>query len=307
MTDNKSNNNYKCRIWYITGISQGLGLTLVRECLLNGDKVVGTTRNPDVQELKDIASEHSESFMVLKVDLTNEDAVKDSIDQTIKRFGGIDVVVNNAGYGLLGSLEELKPEEIRTHFEVNLFAVINVLRHAVGHLRQQPATGGNIINISSIVGFNSSLPGNVSYAATKYALGGLSEALAKEMEPFNVKVTIVYPGCFRTNFFAGSYRVASEPIECYKTKETEQECLASQGKQRGDPEKAAKVIYQLTRIPEGTPTPLHLFLGPDANEMAQQKIDILQHDLNQWKSITDSTDIYSSAIKLNKINTNRIE
>ncbi|GAM18486.1 hypothetical protein SAMD00019534_016610, partial [Acytostelium subglobosum LB1] len=290
------------KVWFITGISQGLGLSLARRCLEMGDDVAGTTRTPDSPEIQRLC-EQWPRLLVLQTDLTSEDSIKESVAHTLRIFGRLDVVVNNAGYGLLGSLEELSDAEIRTHFEVNLFAVFSVLRHTVPHLRQQRS--GHIINISSIIGFNCAFPGNVSYAAAKYAMGGMSEALAMELGPFGVKVTIVYPGTFRTNFFAGSYRCAINPIDEYKTKETEAICLEGQGKQKGDPNKAAEVIHSLTRNSTSSTststssnpnnnnnnTPLHLFLGPDANSMAEDKLSILHKDLDDWKSITTATNL----------------
>eukprot|EP01133_Synstelium_polycarpum_P002360 gene2360-2687_t len=241
-----NNKNTGSRVWYITGVSQGLGLCFVRKALESGERVVGTTRTPDTDELNALVKMSKGAFSVVQCDITKEESVKQSIEHAIRHFGRLDVIVNNAGYGLLGAAEELQDDELRAHFDVNVFSIFHVIRHAMPHLRRQRS--GVVFNISSIIGFNSVFPGNASYAATKFAMAGMSEAMAKECAPFNVKVVIVYPGTFKTNFFAGSYRRAHTPVPEYGTKEIESHCVSMQGQQRGDPDKAADVLFQTNWI-----------------------------------------------------------
>jgi NAD(P)-dependent dehydrogenase (short-subunit alcohol dehydrogenase family) len=188
-------NNQK--VWFVTGASKGLGLSLVKQLLNKGYNVAATSRN--VADLEGAVGK-SESFLPLAVNITDEQSVTDAISQTISLFGKIDVVVNNAGYGLVGGLEELSDAEARANFDVNVFGSLNVIRAAMPHLREQKS--GHIFNISSIGGFTGNFPGFGIYCATKFAVQGFTESLAAEIKSFGVKATIVSPGYFRTNFLA---------------------------------------------------------------------------------------------------------
>ena len=177
----------KQKVWFITGASKGMGLEVVKTVLANGGKVIATSRNWD--ELVTNPGEASENFLPLKMDITNEAEVKSAIEKGIETFGKIDVVVNNAGYNLLGNIEELSDAEFRQTMDVNVFGMTNVIRNVLPHLRKNKS--GHIINTSSMMGYMS-YPANGSYSASKFAVIGLSEALAQEVAPFGIHVTIPY-------------------------------------------------------------------------------------------------------------------
>jgi len=275
------------KIWYVTGASKGLGLVLVKTLLKAGYRVAATSRN--IKELQQAVGDNSDAFLPLAVDLINEQSVDKSIKDTIARFGAIDVVVNNAGYGLLGSLEELSDKEVRQNFDVNVFGVLNVIRKVLPYLRKQRS--GHIFNIASIGGFTGNFPGFGSYAATKFAMHGFSESLASEAKPLGIKVTIVSPGYFRTQFLAaGSLAVPANEIEEYKlVRESQQAHQHSiNHNQAGDPAKAATVMIEVAEQKE---PPLHLFLGKDAYQFADEKIKAVQQEMAAVKELATSTDI----------------
>jgi NAD(P)-dependent dehydrogenase (short-subunit alcohol dehydrogenase family) len=272
------------KVWYVTGASQGFGLILVKKLLAAGHKVAGTSRKLDA--LKSAVGEH-ENFLPIQSDVANEASVQQSVQQTIQTLGGIDVVVNNAGYGLLGSLEELSDKEVRSNFDVNVFGVLNVIRSVMPHFREK--NSGFIFNISSIAGFTGNFPGFGSYCATKFALDGLTESLAAEAKAFGVKVVIVGPGYFRTNFLASSsLAVPANPIAAYKEVRESQALHQDgiNGQQAGDPEKGIDVLIEVSKAEN---PPLHLFLGPDAYDFAKQKISALESDMDTWQELATST------------------
>lgn len=275
------NNN---KVWFVTGASKGLGLSLVKQLLAQGFNVAATSRNKE--ELNNAAGV-SPQLLALSVDLTTGASVRAAIEQTVAHFGRIDVVVNNAGYGLIGSLEELSDEEARDNFNVNVFGTLHVIREAMPYLRKQQS--GHIFNIASIGGFFGNFPGWGIYCATKFAVVGLTESLSAEVKAFGVKVTAVQPGYFRTNFLAaGSIAAPKHQIDEYKAVRESQDIhqQSLNGNQAGDPEKAVAAMISIAG--EENP-PLHLFLGKDAYEMAYDKIGALQTELEKWKQVTVST------------------
>ncbi len=271
------------KVWFVTGASKGLGLTLVKRLLSEGLRVAATSRSID--DLKAAVGEN-EHFLPLDVDLNSEDSVAAALTGTISQFGQIDVVVNNAGYGLVGGLEELTDKESRSNFDVNVFGTLNVIRNVLPHMRKQGA--GHIFNIASIGGFVGTFPGFGIYCATKFAVHGLSESLATEVEPFGIKVTIVSPGYFRTNFLDSSLAIPSQPIAAYETVRASQVLHQEQinGNQPNDPEKAAAVLIAAAELDQA---PLHLFLGQDAYDMVQQKIQNVEREMEVVKSLALST------------------
>jgi len=284
-------NNYSNskKVWFVTGASKGLGLELVRELIGQGFQVAATSRSS--ASLIKAVGEASNDFLPLEMDLLNEHSVRSAIEKTREVFGQIDVIVNNAGFGQLGTLEELSDSEARGNFDVNVFGVLNVIRSAMPILREQRT--GHIINISSIAGVTGGFPGLGIYSATKFALAGLSESLAVEAKPFGTKVTIIYPGYFRTEFLSkDSLSLARNPLPEYKEVRQLEDVHENQirGNQPGDPQRAAKVIIETAKqeIP-----PLHLFLGSDAFQMANQKVIDLQEALEKNKQLTVSTDFPS--------------
>ncbi|PJJ61192.1 SDR family oxidoreductase [Hymenobacter chitinivorans] len=279
-------------IWFVTGASKGLGLTLVQHLLAHGYAVAATSRN--LSELQQAAPPDTPNFLPLHMDLSSEQSVRQAIAQAISTFGRLDVVVNNAGYGQLGALEELSDQEARQNFDVNVFGVLNVLRAATPHLRAQG--GGRVLNISSIGGFSGAFPGWGVYCATKFAVDGLTESYAEEVRPFGIHVTTVKPGYFRTSFLApGSMGRPAAPIGAYQAVRDSQLLHEQQinGNQPGDPTKAAAVLLALS---EADNPPVHLFLGEDAYQTARQKIEAVQHDMQQWQARATATGFASGAL-----------
>ncbi|MFC5411251.1 oxidoreductase [Larkinella bovis] len=272
-------------VWFVTGASKGLGLSLVKQLLNGGYAVAATSRN--LNDLRRAVGTRSDNFLPLAVDLTTESSVAEAIEKTVAHFGKIDVVVNNAGYGLLGSLEELTDEEARENFEVNVFGSLNVIRKVLPYLRQQQS--GHIFNISSIAGFTGAFPGFGIYCATKFAVEGFSESLSEEVKPFGIHVTLVEPGYFRTEFLtSGSLGVPQNQLEAYQAVRNLQQAHQQQinGNQPGDPEKAGAALIRVAS--EANP-PLHLFLGQDAYVLAHQKIEAVRNELETWKALSIST------------------
>ncbi|MBE9585128.1 SDR family NAD(P)-dependent oxidoreductase [Mucilaginibacter sp. JRF] len=274
------------KVWFVTGASKGLGLTLVKRLLNEGYKVAATSR--DAAALSEEVGYTGADFLPLQMDIANNDSVAKTIAQIIATLGGIDVVVNNAGYGQLGTLEELSDAEARQNFDVNVFGSLNVIRNVMPHFREKRA--GAFFNISSIAGFLGTFPGWGVYNATKFAVAGFTEALSAEVKSMGISATIVYPGYFKTNFLLqGSLRTAANPIADYKEARDLEVIHNEQiiGNQPGDPENAAAAFIKVAEMEE---RPLHLFLGSDSFGMANSKIEAVQHDLAAFESISKSTD-----------------
>lgn len=273
------------KVWFVTGASKGLGRSLVKQLLSKGYKVAATSRNID--DLRKVAT--SGDFLPLAVDLKTESSIQAAVKETISRFGRIDVLVNNAGFGQVGGIEELSDAESRNNFDVNVFGLLNVTRSILPHMRAQQA--GHIFNISSIAGFIGTFPGFGIYCATKFAVDGLSESLATEVKPFGISVTIVSPGYFRTDFLtSGSLGLPAKQLAAYQSVRDAQKAHQEQinGNQPGDPEKAVAAIIDVAAEENA---PLHLFLGEDAYNLAYQKIAAIEADLEQWKEVTVGTAI----------------
>jgi NAD(P)-dependent dehydrogenase (short-subunit alcohol dehydrogenase family) len=273
------------KVWYVTGASQGLGLTLVKKLLANGYKVAATSR--DAHTLSQaVGVIDTGRFLPLAVDLNNQDCIDDSIQQTLAAFGRIDVVVNNAGYGMAGTLEDATEQAIRNIINVNVVATINVVKSVLPILRSQRS--GYIFNIGSVAGFVGA-PGWSVYSATKAAVAAFSEVLALDVKEFGVKVTVVEPSGFRTGFLTkNSLEFTPTQIDGYEAvKRTQERYLAMNGQQPGDPERAAEIFMELAESPE---PPLHLFLGKDAYNRASEKLVAMTAELEQWKSTTIRAD-----------------
>lgn len=269
------------KVWYITGASKGIGRSLVEQLLLQGNKVAATSRQSSA--LSDITSEN---FLSLEVDLTDEKSIAKSLEETKKAFGKIDVIVNNAGYGIGGAIEELSEQEINENFNVNFFAVVKVIQQALPYLRNQRS--GHIINISSIAGFAPGLGWSI-YCAAKFAVTGLSEALANDLKPLGINVTAVLPGWFRTNFAKpDSIAFSKRQIDDYSFLRTaHQKMNEIDGKQLGNPDKVADTFIELVNNQN---PPALLFLGSDAYNRANDKITQLSQQIQQFKNLSASTD-----------------
>ncbi|MVN91643.1 SDR family NAD(P)-dependent oxidoreductase [Mucilaginibacter aquatilis] len=270
------------KVWFITGASKGFGLSLVKQLLAQGQPVAATSRNID--DLKQAVGSNSSLFLPLQVELANEESVKNAIVETHNTFGRIDVVVNNAGYGIGGSIEELTDEETRHSFDVNVFGTLNVIRKVMPYLREQKS--GHIINLSSIAGIAPGM-GWAVYAAAKFSVIGLSEVLWQDVKDFGINVTVVAPGAFRTSFLTPeSLVLAKNPIDEYTAvRDVHARYLQMDGKQAGDPEKGAKALIDLAY--EEHP-PLYLLLGSDAYDRAMSKLEQLEKEFRLNEELSKS-------------------
>ncbi|MEJ7737243.1 MAG: SDR family oxidoreductase [Chitinophagaceae bacterium] len=273
------------KVWFVTGASKGLGLSLVKKLLAEGYRIAASSRN-----LKDLTAEvgkQAENFLPLEMDLVNEQSVAKAVAETMQTFGAIHVIVNNAGYGQFGTLEELSDAEARQNFDVNVFGSLNVIRTVMPHLREQHS--GTVFNISSIGGFFGHFSGWGVYCATKFAVAGFTESLAAEAKEFGITATVVYPGYFRTGFLTKeSLGRPQNPIQAYEDARASQTMHEDEinGNQLGDPEKAAAVLIHIAESPN---PPLHLFLGQDAYDKAHEKIEAVQKDMNTVEELATST------------------
>jgi len=274
------------KVWYITGASKGMGFSVAKQLLSKGHSVAATSRSVNAFEQ---FSEYGDNFLALKVDLKSEQSIASSFKKTIEKFGRVDVIVNNAGYGLGGALEELTSEEINENFEVNFFAAVRVVQKALPYLREQRS--GHIINISSIAGFAPGL-GWSMYCAAKFALSGLSEALANDLKPLGIHVTNVLPGWFRTNFAKpDSIAYNKNQMQEYNyLREYHEKMNSMDGIQLGNPELIADAFLQL--VSSQNP-PVSLFLGSDAFNRAKSKIQQLNKEMSDWEAVSVSTDFSS--------------
>lgn len=275
----------KQKTWFVTGTSQGLGLELVQQLLAKGYNVAATARNIDT--LEKAVNTSSPQFLPLEMNLLDDNSINIAVNKTIRQFGNIDYLVNNAGYGLIGGIEECSREEVQASFDVNVFGLLDVTRAVLPHMRT--AQSGHIFNISSVFGLIAGAGWGI-YCASKFAVEGLSEALAQEVKPFGIKVTIIEPGYFRTNFLKGSsFALPKQQNNFYpevtETKRKHAEDIS--GTQPGDPVKGAAVIISTG---ESTEAPLRLLLGSDALQYANYKLDLLKADFEANKDITLSTD-----------------
>jgi NAD(P)-dependent dehydrogenase (short-subunit alcohol dehydrogenase family) len=274
------------KVWFVTGASKGLGLILVKRLLAEGYSVAATSRN--IIELQKAISEENSRFLPLEVDLINENSVAEAISKTVDKFGHLDAVVNNAGYGQIGTLEEISDLESRQNFDTNVFGSLNIIRKAMPYLRAQKS--GSIINIASIGGLTGEFAGWGIYCATKFAVVGFTEALAAEVKEFGVNATVVYPGYFRTDFLTGgSLRIPKTEIEEYTAARQLQTAHEKDinGNQPGDPDKAALAMIELVEMEK---PPVHLVLGSDAFQIAGKKLNALQSEISDFKTLSTSTD-----------------
>ncbi len=273
-------NNQK--VWFITGASKGIGLALTNYLLSQGYAVAATSRS--VASLENAITVSPQNLLPLEVDITKDNEVKSAIEKTVERFGKIDVVVNNAGYSLVGSMEEMTDAEFRQTMDVNLFAAVNVQRNVIPYMRKQQS--GHIINISSNAGYVG-FANATSYNAAKFGLIGISEALFEELKPFNINVTVVAPGQFRTNFMdSSSMQYVKNKIDVYGIEEAQKMWSNYSGQQIGDPEKLVRILSQITEMEQ---PPKRLLLGPDTYELVTNQFQTTLEEFEQWKDLTLST------------------
>lgn len=268
------------KVWFITGCSTGFGRYLATEVLQKGDKVAVTAR--DVKSIQDIVTQFPETSIAITLDVTIPEQVEEAVEIALDHFGHIDVLVNNAGIGYFGALEESEEAEVRRMFEINFFGLASVTNAVLPSMRKQRS--GHIINIASVGGYVA-FPGVGFYNATKFAVAGYTEALAKETAMLGIKVTVVAPSGFRTDWAGRSANDTKTIIEDYKetAHATQQTIRGYSGNQPGDPVRAAKAII---KVVEDENPPVRLFLGVGALKGARNKIAELQQDLDNWEETT---------------------
>ena len=272
------------KVWFITGCSTGFGRELAKQVLELGHKAVVASRKTD--DVADIVTDYPDTSIAVKLDVTNSDEIKSSVEEAIKKFGQIDVLVNNAGIGYFGAIEESEDNEVRRMFEINFWGLAEMTRAVLPGMRKQRS--GNIVNVASIgglVGF----PAVGYYNATKFAVDGFSDSLSKELAPLGIKVTVVCPSGFRTDWAGRSANNSKIVIDDYKqTAEANKNNIRGySGKQPGDPVRAAKAIVKAV---EDENPPLHLLLGSAALKGARNKLEVLKKDFDTWADTTTGAD-----------------
>jgi NAD(P)-dependent dehydrogenase (short-subunit alcohol dehydrogenase family) len=272
------------KIWFITGASRGLGLIITKAVLATGDKVIAAVRkNPE-----ELASQlNNSNLLTVTLDVTDELQVKTAVNEGISKFGKIDVLVNNAGFGILSAVEEATDEQVRNNFDTNVFGTLNVIRAILPFLRKQRS--GHIINMSSVGGLTGS-PGWGLYNSTKFAIEGLTEALSKELAPLGIFATAVEPGYFRTDFLDGSsLNRVGNIIEDYADTvgKMRDRAAAVNRKQPGDPQKLAEALIEIANCDK---PPVHLPLGIDSLNSYKAKTAAFAADIEAWHDVIIGTD-----------------
>jgi NAD(P)-dependent dehydrogenase (short-subunit alcohol dehydrogenase family) len=272
------------RVWFITGTSLGFGRELAAQLLKAGQKVVATSRRPE--QLAELVAGYSATALAVKLDVNDAASVEAAVKAAIERFGRVDVLINNAGYGLAGAVEEATEAEFMPVFETNVFGLIRLTRALLPQFRKQRS--GHIVNLSSIGGLIGS-PGWAYYNATKFAVNGFSEGLAAELAPLGIHVTVIEPGPFRTEFLGQSGQEAAARIADYdQTAGKTREYFQTQGgKQAGDPERAAAAIIAAVESPE---PPKHLVLGKIALTRFRKRLEDWKTELDRWEATTVGAD-----------------
>jgi NAD(P)-dependent dehydrogenase (short-subunit alcohol dehydrogenase family) len=270
------------KIWFITGISSGLGQALAEAVIQSGDFVIGTFRTDE--QAAAFNEKNAQNAYALRMDVTNAADIKQTFSVISQKFGRLDVLVNNAGFGMAGAIEETSLAETRELFESNFLGALQVTQAALPLMRSQKS--GHIVQISSHGGFKA-MPGFGIYNASKFALEGFSEALAAEIAPLGIRLTIVEPGPFRTKFAGNGFRLAAQTIEDYSGTAGmfRQRIKGVDGKQEGDPQKAAQAIIDIVHAEN---PPLRLPLGKTAVATITSKLESVQHDLDAYREVAQN-------------------
>ncbi|MYS21976.1 NADP-dependent 3-hydroxy acid dehydrogenase YdfG [Streptomyces sp. DvalAA-14] len=272
------------KTWFITGAARGFGLEIARAALDRGHRVVATARH--AAQIAEQLPGAGGRLLALDLDVTDEEGTRRAVREAVDAFGRIDVVVNNAGRGTLGAVEEVPDEAVRSLFAVNVFGTLNVLRAVLPVLRAQRS--GHVINMSSVGGL-AATPGWGLYNATKFAVEGLSESLVTELAPLGIRVTLIEPGYFRTDFLDTQSLATAEVIDDYDATAgaTRRYSAEVNHGQPGDPVKAAAAIVEIT---EADPPPLRLLLGTDSVDRVEAKVERLLGDIDRFRELSLSTD-----------------
>lgn len=272
------------RTWFITGASRGFGALIAEQALRAGDAVIATARKP--QDITSRLGDHP-NLLAVRLDVTSEEEAHQAVAEGIKRFGQIDVIVNNAGFGVLGAVEETSAKETERLFATNVFGVLNVTRAVLPHLRRQRS--GHIINISSVGGYQSFIGWGV-YCSTKFAVEGITEALHQELAPLGIRVTVVEPGFFRTDFL-DEQSLIKTALELSDYDETvgkmRQFAEGANHAQPGDPLKFAEAMLTLVNAPN---PPQRLAMGSDTVAIVGEKNRLVEAELLEWKELSISSD-----------------
>jgi len=270
--------------WLITGCSTGFGRALALEALAQGHQVAVASRN--TKDVLDIIEKYPDLGLAVTLDVTNKQQIVDAVKLTIEKFGSIDVLVNNAGVGYFGAVEESEDDAVRNMFDINVFGLGNMIQEVLPFMRKQKS--GHILNVASIGGLRS-FPGVGYYNATKYAVDGLSEALYKEVAPLGIKVTIIAPSGFRTDWAGRSANDTQIKIDDYEltARKNMGDIRRSSGNQPGDPVRAAKAMIMITEVEN---PPLRLLLGAGALKGARLKIEELKNDFETWAEVSEGAD-----------------
>lgn len=266
--------------WLVTGCSTGIGREIARAALGAGHQVVVTARR--TESVVDLAEGHGERARVAALDVTDRDQVAAAVAVADEAFGGIDVLVNNAGYGYMSAVEEGDDAEVRALFDTNFFGVVDTIKLVLPQMRERGS--GHVVNISSMTGLVANPP-NVYYSCSKFALEALTEGLAKEVGPFGVKVTAIEPGAFRTDWAARSMKEASTPIEAYAADVGVRKQLIKDFAQHlpGDPRKVAEAVLMVTGLAD---PPLRLLLGHDVLKATRDKLAQMAASIDEWEAVT---------------------
>ncbi len=269
-------------VWFVTGCSSGLGRALCERLLENGARVVCTAR--DVSAISDLRERYGERAIILPLDVTDPSGVQSAVQRALGEAGRIDVLVNNAGYGLVGALEEVDEDAMKAAFDANVYGVYRVTRAVLPHMRERGS--GHILNVSSMMGVIGA-PGFSFYSATKFAVEGMTEALAGEVKGFGIKVTIIEPGPFRTDFRSRSLK-AAPPMKAYAETvgKFREKLRETDGQQPGDPRRAAEAM--MTVVGSDDP-PLRLPLGEISLNGIRSKLGRIKDELDRWEEVSVAT------------------
>lgn len=283
-SQSQSQAQYQGKVWFVTGASRGFGTLIVRAALQRGDRVIATARNP--QQVTGIFGDQP-NLLAVKVDVTREEDAVEAVRQGVERFGRIDVLVNNAGFGILGAVEETAVAEAKANFDTNVFGLLAVSRAVLPQMRKQRS--GHVINISSLGGYSAYYGWGV-YGASKFAVEGLTEAMSQELTPLGIHVTVVEPGFFRTDFLNDNSLVSTKTIiDDYAETVGQMRDFAKGANhaQPGDPRKLAGAIL---RLADSANPPLRLPLGSDAVARIEAKHEAVEAELVAWRELAMSTD-----------------
>jgi NAD(P)-dependent dehydrogenase (short-subunit alcohol dehydrogenase family) len=273
--------------WLVTGCSTGFGREIARAALESGHNVVVTARRADA--VRDLADEFGDQALAVELDVTDHEQIAAAVAAADEAFGGVDVLVNNAGHGYLSAVEEGEDAEVRKLFDVNYFGAVDMIKAVLPAMRARGS--GHIINISSMTGLVANPP-NAYYSSTKFALEAVTEALATEVRPLGIKVTAIEPGAFRTDWATRSMKESEQPIADYADVAARKDLIKQFADHLpGDPKKVAEAVLMVTKLDE---PPLRLLLGRDVLKAMRDKVAALSSSIDEWESVTRDVNFPSS-------------